>query len=99
YIRNVDFKRNNFGVTGKVISIEYDPNRTCDVALIQYANGDKRYILSPVGLKVMDIVLAGKGIEAKVGNALPLADIPVGTIVHNVELTPGKGGQMARGAG
>jgi large subunit ribosomal protein L2 len=99
YIRNVDFKRNNFGVIGKVVAIEYDPNRTCEVALIQYANGDKRYILAPVGLKENDTIISGAGSEPKVGNALPLKEVPVGTFVHNVELTPGKGGQMGRGAG
>ena len=99
YLRSIDFKRNKFDVVGRVIAIEYDPNRTCDVALIQYADGDKRYILAPEGLKEQDTVSAGPKADIKVGNALPLSEIPVGTIVHNVELTPGKGGQLARGAG
>src|SRR5437868_4552738 len=99
YLRTIDFKRNKFGITGRVIAIEYDPNRTCEIALIQYADGDKRYILAPQGLKVNDTITAGREIEPKVGNALPLSQIPVGTIVHNVELTPGRGGQLARGAG
>lgn len=99
YFRAIDFKRDKFGVVGKVVAIEYDPNRTCDIALVQYADGDKRYILAPLGLKENDTISSGKGVEPKVGNALPLGEMPAGTIVHNVELTPGKGGQMARGAG
>ncbi len=81
------------------MAIEYDPNRTADIALVQYTDGDKRYILAPHGLKVADKVVSGKGSEARLGNALPLSEIPVGTFVHNIELTPGRGGQMARGAG
>jgi large subunit ribosomal protein L2 len=99
YFRAIDFKRNKFGLVGKVVAIEYDPNRTCDIALIQYADGEKRYILAPQGLKENDTISSGKGVEPKVGNALPLGEIPAGTVVHNVELTPGKGGQIARGAG
>ncbi len=99
YIRSIDFKRDKFNVTGKVMAIEYDPNRTADIALVQYTDGDKRYILAPHGLKVADKVVSGKGSEARLGNALPLSEIPVGTFVHNIELTPGRGGQMARGAG
>lgn len=99
FFRAIDFKRNKFNIVGRVISVEYDPNRTCDIALVQYADGDKRYILAPHGLKVEDTVVAGKDAEIKLGNALPLSEIPVGTIVHNVELTPGKGGQLVRGAG
>jgi large subunit ribosomal protein L2 len=99
YLRKIDFKRDKHGVPGKIISIEYDPNRTADVALVQYADGEKRYILSPVGLKVGDTIESGINVEPRVGNALPLANIPIGTIVHNIELTPGKGGQLARGAG
>jgi len=99
FIRNIDYRRDKFEVIGHVISIEYDPNRTCDVALVQYADGDKRYILAPVGLKVNDKITAGKNVEVKTGNALPLSHMPVGTFVHNIELTPGKGGQMARSAG
>lgn len=99
FIRTIDFKRNKFNITGRVVSIEYDPNRTCDIALIQYPDGDKRYILAPDGLKVNDAIMSGKDADVKPGNALPLSAIPVGTFVHNIELTPGRGGQLARGAG
>lgn len=99
YLRAIDFKRSKAGISGKVIAIEYDPNRTTDIALVQYADGDKRYILAPHGLKAHDTIVAGKNVDAQPGNAMPLSDIPVGTVVHNVELTPGKGGQIARGAG
>lgn len=99
YHRQIDFKRDKIGIVGKVIAIEYDPNRTCDIALVQYADGEKRYILSPVGLKANDTVVSGSGVGIKVGNALPLGEMPAGTFVHNIELTPGKGGQIARGAG
>jgi len=99
YLRQIDFKRNKVGIVGKVIAIEYDPNRTCDIALIQYADGEKRYILAPQGLKENDKIAAGAGVDPKVGNALPLGEVPAGTVVHNVELTPGKGGQIARSAG
>ncbi len=99
YIRVIDFKRDKKDMAGKVVSIEYDPNRTADVALIHYSDGDKRYILSPNLLSVGDIVLSGESIEIKTGFALPLKQIPVGTVVHNVELHPGRGGQMARSAG
>lgn len=99
FLRQIDFKRNKFGFTGKVLAIEYDPNRTCDIALIQYADGEKRYILAPLGLKENDTIASGKGVEPKVGNALPLSEVPAGSVVHNIELTPGKGGQFARGAG
>jgi large subunit ribosomal protein L2 len=99
FIRIIDFKRNKFNIEGKVVSIEYDPNRTCDIALIQYADGDKRYILAPEGLKLSDIVVSGVDVELKVGNALPLSSMPIGTVVHNVELIPGHGGQIARGSG
>lgn len=99
YIRLVDFRRDKHDVIGKVVAIEYDPNRTCDVALIQYGDGERRYILSPEGLKVNDKVISGKNVEVQLGNALPLQAIPVGTIVHSVELTRGKGGQLARSAG
>ena len=99
YIRAIDFKRNKFDMVGRVIAIEYDPNRTCDIALVQYTDGEKRYILAPQGLKENDTISSGKGVGIKVGNALPLGNMPAGTIVHNIELTPGKGGQIARGAG
>ncbi len=99
YLRTIDFKRDKFNVVGRVVAIEYDPNRTCDIALVQYGDGEKRYILTPEGLKTGDTVIAGVHVEIKTGNALPLSEIPVGTVVHNVELTPGRGGQLARGAG
>lgn len=99
FLRLIDFKRDKMGLTGKVAAIEYDPNRTCDIALITYQDGEKRYILAPVGLKVGATVSSGKEADIKVGNALPMSKMPLGTIVHNVELTPGRGGQMARGAG
>jgi len=97
--RIVDFKRDNFGVEGKVARIEYDPNRTAHIALVHFANGDKRYILAPQGLRPGDVVMSGKDADIRPGNALPLANIRVGTLLHNVELKPGKGGQLARSAG
>jgi large subunit ribosomal protein L2 len=99
YIRLVDFKRDKDNINGTVIAIEYDPNRTADIALVNYPDGDKRYILAPNTLSVGDNIISGKKIDIRVGNSLPLANIPVGTVVHNVELHPGKGGQMARSAG
>ena len=97
--RLIDFKRNKDGVPAKVAAIEYDPNRTCYIALLHYKDGEKRYILAPIGLKVGGFVESGPSADIKVGNALPLANIPVGSIVHNIELKPLKGGQMARSAG
>jgi large subunit ribosomal protein L2 len=97
--RIIDFKRNKFDVPAKVLTIEYDPNRSSFIALIQYEDGEKSYIIAPQDLKVGDTVEAGTGVDIKPGNALPLVNIPVGTIVHNVELYPGKGGQLARSAG
>jgi len=97
--RVVDFKRMKDGVTAKVAAIEYDPNRTCRIALLHYADGEKAYILAPKGLTVGDHVASGQGADIKPGNALPLRYIPVGTTVHNVELRPGGGGKMARSAG
>jgi len=99
FLRTIDFKRDKGEVVGKVVAIEYDPNRTSDIALIHYADGDKRYILAPHGLKVHDTIVSGENVEATMGNALPMAKIPVGTIIHNIELTPGRGGQLARSAG
>ena len=99
FLRNIDFKRNKFNTVGHVVSIEYDPNRTARVALIQYADGEKRFIIAPLDLKVNDKVVSGEDADIKTGNSLPLNSLPVGTVVHNVELTPGKGGQIARGAG
>lgn len=98
FLRTIDFRRDK-NVVGKVVSIEYDPNRTVDIALIHYADGEKRYILCPQDLKVGESILSADEVEIKPGNAMPLRNIPVGTIVHNVELTPGKGGQIARSAG
>ena len=97
--RIIDFKRNKDGIPGKVAAIEYDPNRTANIALIHYADGEKRYILAPNKLKVGDMIESGLDADIKIGNALPLKFIPVGTTVHNVELKPGKGGQMVRSAG
>ena len=97
--RLIDFKRNKLGVEAKVASIEYDPNRTTRIALLHYVDGEKTYILAPVELKVGDMVVAGPQADIKPGNCLPLANIPTGTLVHNVEMKPGKGGQMARAAG
>ncbi|OGH07121.1 MAG: 50S ribosomal protein L2 [Candidatus Levybacteria bacterium RBG_13_35_9] len=99
FIRNIDFKRDKRNIEGKVLAIEYDPNRTVDIALIQYKDGEKRYILAPSELKLKDVIMAGANEEIKVGNAMPLEVMPIGTFVHNVELTPGRGGQIARGAG
>jgi large subunit ribosomal protein L2 len=98
-LRIIDFKRNNFGVPGKVASIEYDPNRSARIALIHFADGDKRYILWPVGLKVGDTVMSGPEAEIRPGNALPMKNMPLGTAVHNVELYLKRGGQMVRSAG
>lgn len=97
--RIIDFKRNKLNVPGSVASIEYDPNRTANIALISYADGEKRYIIAPKGLKVGDKVESGENADIKVGSALPIMNIPVGTMVHNIELRPGKGGELARSAG
>ncbi len=97
--RIVDFKRNKDGIVATVKAIEYDPNRNAHIILLSYADGEKRYIIAPQGLKVGDKIVSGENVDIKVGNALPLANIPEGTFVHNVELTPGKGGQMCRAAG
>ncbi len=98
--RIIDFKRNKFGVVGTVATIEYDPYRNCRIALINYADGEKRYILQPKGLSVGDkVVAAEEGLDIKPGNAMKLKNIPVGTLIHNIELKPGKGGQMVRSAG
>jgi large subunit ribosomal protein L2 len=97
--RMIDFKRNKDGVPAKVAAIEYDPNRTCRIALLHYLDGEKRYILAPTGLGVGDRVQSGQGSEIRPGNALPLRYIPVGTVIHNVELRPGGGGKMGRSAG
>jgi len=97
--RIIDFKRDKDGVPAKVVSIEYDPNRSARIALLQYVDGEKRYILAPVGLKIGQKVLSGEGAEIEAGNALPLKKIPLGTIVHNIEMKVNKGGQLARSAG
>ncbi len=97
--RLIDFRRNKFGVTGKVASIEYDPNRNANIALIHYLDGEKRYIIAPKDLTVGSIIEAGEAVDIKVGNAMQLQNIPVGTLIHNIELKPGKGGEIARSAG
>lgn len=97
--RIIDFKRNKDGIPAKVSSIEYDPNRTANIALLVYADGEKRYILAPVGLNVGDTIMSGTDADIKVGNTLPLANIPVGTTIHNIEMYAGRGGQIARSAG
>ena len=97
--RLIDFKRNKDGIEGRVASIEYDPNRSANIALINYADGEKRYIIAPLNLKVGDKIESGVNADIKVGNALPLENIPVGTLVHNVELNPGAGAKFARSAG
>jgi large subunit ribosomal protein L2 len=97
--RIIDFKRNKFGIPAKVFSIEYDPNRSSRIALLHYADGEKRYILAPSGLKIGDSLTSGSGSEIKIGNSLPLKEIPLGSFVHNVEMKPGKGGQVGRSAG
>jgi large subunit ribosomal protein L2 len=97
--RIIDFKRNKFNVPGTVASIEYDPNRTANIALVNYADGEKRYIIAPKGLTVGATIESGENVDIKVGNALPIMNIPVGTMIHNIELRPGKGGELARSAG
>ena len=97
--RIIDFKRNKDGIPATVKTIEYDPNRTANIALLAYADGEKRYILAPKGLKVGTVVVSGADADIKVGNALPIVNIPVGSLIHNIELHPGKGGQLARSAG
>ncbi len=97
--RIIDFKRNKIGIDAKVAHIEYDPNRSARIALLHYADGEKRYILAPVGIKQGDIIQAGEGADIKPGNALQMIKIPVGTVIHNIEMYPGKGGQMCRAAG
>ncbi|MBQ0084130.1 MAG: 50S ribosomal protein L2 [Clostridiales bacterium] len=97
--RVIDFKRERFGVEATVLTLEYDPNRSAFIALVQYTDGEKRYIIAPAGLKVGDVIVSGPDADIKPGNALPLSNIPVGTFVHNIELYPGKGAQLARSAG
>jgi large subunit ribosomal protein L2 len=97
--RIIDFKRNKVDIPAAVLALEYDPNRSANIALLAYEDGEKRYILAPVGLKVGDTVMSGLGADIKPGNSLPISAIPLGTFIHNIELYPGKGGQIARGAG
>ena len=97
--RLIDFKRNKHDIEGTVASIEYDPNRSANIALINYADGEKRYIIAPKGLKVGMKIVSGENVDIKVGNALPIMNIPVGTVIHNIEMRPGKGAQIARSAG
>jgi len=97
--RIIDFKRDKIGIPARVDSIEYDPNRTARIALLVYADGEKRYIIAPLGLRVGDILMSGPEAEIRVGNALPIANIPVGTLIHNIELKQGRGGQLVRAAG
>ena len=97
--RIIDFKRNKFGVEATVVSIEYDPNRTAFIALVQYTDGEKRYIIAPAGLKVGQVIISGDNVAPEVGNAMPLAQIPLGTVISNIELRPGQGANMARSAG
>jgi len=99
FLRIIDFKRDKHDIEGKVVSLEYDPNRSANIALIHYKDGEKRYILAPEGLKIEDTVISSENAEIKVGNSLPLVKIPIGTVVHNIEFTPGKGGQLIRSAG
>ncbi len=97
--RIIDFKRNKDGVPAKVVGIEYDPNRTANIALLNYADGEKRYILAPLGLKVGDTVMSGAEAEVSLGNSLPMKNMPIGAVIHNIEMKPGKGGQLVRAAG
>ena len=97
--RIIDFKRNKRNVPGKIATIEYDPNRSANIALVNYVDGEKRYIIAPKGIEVGMQIVAGENADIKVGNALPIASIPVGTVIHNIELRPGKGGELARSAG
>lgn len=97
--RVIDFKRNKFNVPGTVTAIEYDPNRSANIALITYLDGEKRYIIAPLNIKVGDTIISGENVDIKIGNTLPIMNIPVGSVIHNIELRPGKGGEIARAAG
>jgi len=99
HYRRIDFKRDKFGVPARIATVEYDPNRSARIGLLHYRDGEKRYMLLPHGMKVGDVVVSGRDAEARVGNALPIANIPLGTTIHNIELVPGKGGQIVRSAG
>lgn len=98
-LRAIDFKRNKLNIEGTVKTVEYDPNRSARIALVVYADGEKRYILAPQGIKVGQKIVSGKGVAPEIGNALPLAEMPLGTIIHNIEMQPGKGGSLVRSAG
>jgi large subunit ribosomal protein L2 len=97
--RIIDFKRNKFNVPGTVTAIEYDPNRTANIALVTYKDGEKRYIIAPLNIKVGDVIISAENADIKIGNTLPIMNIPVGSVIHNIELRPGKGGELARSAG
>jgi len=99
YYRQIDFRRDKYNVQGRVVAFEYDPNRNVDLALIYYADGEKKYILKPIGLSMGEKIISGESVEVKTGNTLPLKNIPVGAALHNIELHPGRGGQIVRGAG
>lgn len=99
YLRLIDWKRDKIGIPGRVVSIEYDPNRSADIALVHYPDGEKRYIIAPNGLTIGQTVVSGDAVDIKTGNSLPLSAMPVGTMVHNVEITPGRGAQIVRSAG
>lgn len=99
YYREIDWKRTKDNIPGKVMTIEYDPNRSSEIALIQYADGERRYILAPVGLKIGATIISGEQADIKIGNAMPLGSMPVGTMIHNLEIKPGRGAQMIRSAG
>ena len=99
YIRVIDFKRDKRNIEAKVVAIEYDPNRSTEIALVKFTDGDTRYILRPEGLKLNAVVVSGEDVDLRVGNTMPLSAMPIGTVVHNVELVPGQGGQIARGSG
>lgn len=99
FLRIIDFKRDKRDIEGKIIGLEYDPNRSSDIALVQYKDGEKRYILAPEELKLNDVIMSGADVDLRIGNAMPLSAMPIGTVVHNVELIPGRGAQIARGSG
>jgi len=98
-LRQIDFKRDKVGITGQIVGVEYDPNRSARIALVQYEDGEKRYIIAPIGLSVGDTVASGPAAEIRPGNALPMRSMPVGTVIHNLELEPGRGAQVVRSAG
>jgi large subunit ribosomal protein L2 len=99
FYRIIDFKRDKYNVSAKVIAIEYDPNRSCRILLLRYSDGEKRYIMQPIGVKIGDLLMSGANVEIRAGNSLPIKNIPVGTFIHNIEILTGKGGQLVRSAG